>query len=160
MTEITLNGHAYRLGTLDAFKQLHLSRKLAPLIPELVPAFVKIQALIGPAPVDGAEAPADAPKLDLDKVADIAVLLGPFADALAGLSDADTEYITALCMSVVHRQSANTWAAVWNKDAKTFMFQDIGLDTLMVLLLRVIQANLGNFIRGFLTSPDPAPAET
>lgn len=154
MVEITLSGNLYRIGVLDAFKQLHLSRKLAPLIPELVPAFVKIQSLIGPPPIEGAEAP----PMGLDKVADIAVLLGPFADAMAGLSDADTEYITTLCMSVVQRQSGNSWAAVWNKDAKTFMFQDIGLDTLMMLLVKTIQANLGNFIRGFLTNPDQTPA--
>lgn len=147
MVEITLSGNQYRIGKLNTFNQLHLSRKLAPLVPELVPAFVKIQKVLAPA--EGQ----DAPVIGLDQVADIASLLGPFTDALAGLSDEDTEYITSLCMSVVQRQSGATWAAVWNASAKTFMFQDIELDTMLLLQVRVIQANLGNFIRGLLTSP-------
>lgn len=156
MTEITLNGQQYRIGVIDAFTQLKLSRKLAPLVPELVPAFVKIKNVIGDAPAEGEEAP----KLSLDQVGDIALMLGPFTTALAALSDADMEYITALCMAVVQRQSGNTWAAVWNKDAKALMFQDIGLDTLLLLLVKTIMANLGNFIRGLLTSPVLAPAAT
>jgi len=147
MVEITLGGNQYRIGKLNTFNQLHLSRKLAPLVPELVPAFVKIQKVLAPA--EGQEAPV----IGLDQVADIAALLGPFTDALAALSDEDTEYITSLCMSVVQRQSGTTWAAVWNASAKTFMFQDIELDTMLLLQVRVIQANLGNFIRGLLTSP-------
>lgn len=154
MVEITLSGNQYRISKLDTFKQLHLSRKLAPLVPELVPAFVKIQALIGPAKSDVE------PEMGLEQVADIASLLGPFADALSNLSDKDTEYVTGLCMEVVQRRSGDSWAAVWNKDGKTFMFQDIELDTMLLLLVKVIQANLGNFIRGLLTSPAPVPAAT
>lgn len=148
MTETTINDVLYRIGKLDTFSQLHLSRKLAPLVPELVPAFVQIQKVISATQVGDGVAP-----LGMDEVASIAALLGPFTDALANLSDADTEYITSLCMGVVQRQSGSTWAAVWNKDAKTFMFQDIELDTMLLLLVRAIQANLGNFIRGLLTSP-------
>lgn len=154
MVEIILGGNLYRIGKLIPFDQLHLTRKLAPLVPELVPAFVRIKKMVGEPPADGGEAP----KMNLDQVADIAQLLGPFTAALAGLSNEDTEYITGLCMGVVQRQSGNAWAAVWNKDAKAFMFQDIELDTMLLLLVRVIMANLGNFIRGLLTSPELAPA--
>jgi hypothetical protein len=109
---------------------------------------------------EGAEAPAaaaPAPKRDrsrelLSLVDAIAPVLQPFADALAGLKDEDAEYVFGTCLSVVERWQGAGWAKVWNITHKTAMFDDIGIDVMLPLVVRVVVANLGPFISGLLTS--------
>lgn len=141
MVEIQERGQVYRIGRLDAFKQLHVSRRLAPIVPTLVPVFLKI------ARQDSA----------LEDLPGTAAILQPFADALAGMADADAEYLLATCLGVVQRQTApTTWAPVWSQSARACMFDDMDLGVMVKLVLEVVQDSLGPFIRGLLTSQQPA----
>ncbi len=152
MVEFEQNGQVYRAGKLDAFKQLHLSRRLAPLIPKLVPAFIKLQTLTQAKGADGA------PR-DLTQIADVVTVLGPFADALAELTDEATEQIVRLCLGVVQRQQGNSWAALMNPQG-VLMFSDLEFGDMLPIMIRVIRENLGNFIAGLLPPlPVAAPAE-
>ncbi|WP_333998202.1 phage tail assembly chaperone [Burkholderia orbicola] len=90
----------------------------------------------------------------------IAPVLQPFADALAGLKDEDAEYVFGTCLSVVERWQGAGWAKVWNTAHKTSMFDDIGIDVMLPLVVRVVVANLGPFISGLLTSQASSPAAT
>lgn len=136
MIEINLGGQAYRINKLDAMRQFHVSRKLGPIVPTLVPVFLQM-ARDGGVKDFGASA----------------ALLQPFADALAGMSDADAEYVLATCLSVVRRQTtAETWAPVWSDKSKVCMFDDMDLGTMVQLTLEVVKDSLGPFIRGLLTS--------
>lgn len=135
MTEIELNSQTYRLGKLNAFQQLHVSRKVGPLIPALVPAFMALSS--------GEKAPGDWGVL--------VELAGPFASALAEMPDEVVEYVAGTCLSVVQRRQGRTWAPVWSPQAKTIMFDDVDLATLLPLVVRVITDNLGPFIQGLLT---------
>jgi len=132
MTEIEHGGNAYRIGKLNAFQQLHVSRKVGPLIPRLVPAFMAM--------ANGGEA--------IDKLAQ---LFEPFAEAFAELSDESVEYVAGTCLSVVQRQQGSVWAPVWNKQAASLMFDDIDLASMLPLVIKVITENLGPFISGLLS---------
>lgn len=140
MTEIELGGQVYRTGKLDAMRQFHLSRRLAPIIPPLIPVFIKLK--------NGG--------LEQDMLG-FAGALGPFADGLAAMSDEASEYILGTCLSVVQRKGGKTWANVWDVQGKVCMFDDMQLPDMVQLTLRVIQDNLGPFISGILTSQQGLP---
>ena len=42
--EIDLNGHRYSIGKLSAKQQFHMSRRIAPIVPTLIPVFVRLAA--------------------------------------------------------------------------------------------------------------------
>lgn len=183
-TEIELNGTRYAIGKLSAMQQFHVSRRIAPIIPPMIPVLMKFYAELeqadvardqaranaalaalavgveggeGAAADDAPVAAAPAPERDrsrelLSLVDAIAPVLQPFADALAGLKDEDAEYVFGTCLSVVERWQGAGWAKVWNITHKTAMFDDIGIDVMLPLVVRVVVANLGPFISGLLTS--------
>lgn len=151
MSEIARGGNTYRTGKLDALRQFHLQRKLAPIVPKLAPvmlSFFKIAQTAGRTPEE-VMAHLEA---DPDALEPLIGAFGPFADALAAMSEADANMVIATCMAVVQRQQGEAWTSVWNVTAQAFMFQDIELDTMLPLMVRVVQENLGPFIRGLLPS--------
>ena len=94
-----------------------------------------------------------------DSIGAIAELLQPFADGIAALPDASAEYIISTCLSVVRRRQGDHWAPVWSVQANGVMFDDINdIGSIMPLVLRVIQDNLGPFISGLLTSQQTVEA--
>ncbi|WP_338157083.1 phage tail assembly chaperone [Burkholderia multivorans] len=191
-TEIELNGTRYAIGKLSAMQQFHVSRRIAPIIPPMIPVLMKFYAELeqadvardqaranaalaalavgveggeGAAADDAPVAAAPAPERDrsrelLSLVDAIAPVLQPFADALAGLKDEDAEYVFGTCLSVVERWQGAGWAKVWNITHKTAMFDDIGIDVMLPLVVRVVVANLGSFISGLLTSQASSPSAT
>ncbi|AMM17509.1 hypothetical protein AX768_25250 [Burkholderia sp. PAMC 28687] len=143
MIEFEIGGIEYRSGKLDTFKQLHVSRKIGPLVPKLLPAFASIAAK----------------KEGKNDIALIAGALQPVADVMAEMSEADVEYIFSNCLAVVQRKQGKDWARVWNNGA--LMFDDIEMPMMIQITMKVIWDNLGAFIQGLLAkqaagSP-PAP---
>ncbi|HDR9022693.1 TPA: hypothetical protein QDB09_003247 [Burkholderia vietnamiensis] len=181
-TEVQLNGGRYVIGKLNAMQQFHVSRRIAPIIPPMIPVLMKFYAELeqadvareqaranaalaalaeGKGPSEAADAPAADKSRELLSMVDaIAPVLQPFADALAGLKDEDAEYVFGTCLSVVERWQGASWAKVWNIAHKTSMFDDIGIDVMLPLVVRVVVANLGPFINGLLTSQASSPAAT
>ncbi|KWC56571.1 phage tail assembly chaperone [Burkholderia ubonensis] len=181
-TEIELNGARYSIGKLSAIQQFHVSRRIAPIIPPMIPVLMKFYAELeqadvarqqaranaalaalaeGGTPDEEADAPAADKSRDLLPLVDaVAPVLQPFADALAGLKDEDAEYVFGTCLSVVERWQGAGWAKVWSAAHKTSMFDDIGIDVMLPLVVRVVVANLGPFISGLLTSQASSPAAT
>ncbi|KUZ78302.1 phage tail assembly chaperone [Burkholderia ubonensis] len=182
-TEIELNGARYAIGKLSAMQQFHVSRRIAPIIPPMIPVLMKFYAELEQADVAREQAransalaalaagttaaePAAEPgattpdaKRDILPIVDaIAPVLQPFADALAALKDEDAEYVFGTCLSVVERWQGGGWAKVWSAAHKTSMFDDIGIDVMLPLVVRVVVANLGPFISGLLTSQASSPA--
>lgn len=138
--EFDIDGKQYRANRLDAFKQFHVSRKIAPIVPKLIPIFVQLK--------DGGGLTED--------LAGLAEVVAPFADALAAMKDDDAEYIIATCLSVVLRQQGTTWAPVWSVNGRVVMFEDIDMGVMLPIIVRVIRDNLGNFISGLLSNPAAA----
>lgn len=142
MTEFELNGQTYRMGKLNAFAQFHVSRRIAPIIPTLVPVFMKLSK-------DGSLT---------DDLGSLAEVLGPFADGIAAMTDEASEYVIGNCLSVIQRQNGSLWAPVWNAQNRVCMFDDIELITMIQLVVRVIQQSLGPFMAGLLMTPESDPA--
>ena len=140
MSEHEYGGRVYRIGKLPAMKQFHVSRRIAPIIPALIPLYSKLAR--GGSVLSAIEASPE--------------LLSPFADALSGMSDETVDYLVATCMSVVTRQEGNAWVRIW-ADRAGLLFEDIELSVLLPLTVRVIVENLGPFISGLLTSQSSSP---
>lgn len=121
--EIEIDGKQYKTGTLDAFKQSHIVRRLAPVIGAMAPAMQAFK-------VD----PMQAFKL--------------IAEALAKLSDEDVEYVQKSCLSVVHRkQGEGQWAKVYVPGG-IIAFDDIKLLEMNELVFAVLRDNLSDFFSG------------
>lgn len=138
MIEFDIGGQKYRMKKMDAFKQFHVSRRIAPIIPTLIPIFVKLSK-------DGSL---------LSDFSGLAEVLTPFADGLSNLSDEASEYVVSSCLSVVQREHGKVWADVWSVSGNVCMFDDMDLGAMIQVVIRVIQENLGPFIRGLLTNPE------
>ncbi|MBR8074110.1 hypothetical protein KDX14_31760 [Burkholderia cenocepacia] len=170
-TEIVLSGKRYQIGRLNAMQQFHVSRRIAPIIPSMIPVLMKFYAeversrnAVANAALGALAAGEDAPAAEqgdvLGLVDSIAPVLQPFADALAGLKDEDAEYVFGTCLSVVERHHMNGWAKVWAAAQKTSMFDDMDIGSMLPLVVRVVVENLGPFISGLLTSQASSPAAT
>lgn len=139
--EIELAGNRYSIGRLGAMQQFHVSRRIAPIVPTLIPVFLRVRASGKPLTED---------------LAGLAIALQPLADGLAALKDEDAEYVIGTCMTTVQRQQATGWARVWS--GKEPMFDDMDLSVTLPLVVQVITENLGPFINGLLTSQASSPA--
>jgi hypothetical protein len=172
-TEFELDGHDYRIGRLSAFQQFHISRKIAPILPPLIPVVMKVRAAVQNGSLkldsnesadmaalpDGAEskAAADTPTFD---IASLPEILQPLADALSAMPDEAAEYVIGTCLSALKRKipDKDHWAPVWNPSGKVLMFADLyDLSAYMKLVVRVVMDSLGPFIAGFLTGRNTEP---
>jgi len=138
--EFEIAGHRYRAEKLDAFKQLHVSRKIAPIVPKLLPMFLKFSTM------------GDSMKADL---AGMASAFEPLAQALAEMPDADCEYVFNACLGVVARHQQGNWASIWTNGG--LMFDDIDLGVMVQIAAKVIWDSLGNFIQGLLENKGAGP---
>lgn len=137
MTEFEIDGLEYRIVKLSAFQQLHVSRRISPLIPPLIPIFMQMSRASGKA----------------DDLLQRPEVLQPFADGLALLPDDAAEYIIGTCLSALRRKQSDNWVPIWNSAGKVAMFEDLNdMGKLIPLAMRVIQDSLGPFIAGLLTS--------
>lgn len=158
--EIELNGVQYSIGRLSAKQQLHVSRRIAPVIPPMIPAFLKLAEKLKASGGDDASGAAKAKLLMGGDLSDLGEALQPFADALASLNDADADYVFDNCLSVVQRRQDSGWARVVSLEQKSLMFQDMELGVMLPLVVQVIVANLGPFIQGLLTSLPSNPDQS
>lgn len=114
--EVQAGGKTYRVGKLDALLQFHVMRRLAPVLP-------KLAAMQGN---------------------DLAAALEPIAQGVAGMTDADSEYIIKTCLSVAERkQPGGGWAALTVNGA--MMFEDLDMAAMLTLVWHVLQHNLSGF---------------
>ena len=140
--EIDLNGHRYSIGKLSAKQQFHMSRRIAPIVPTLIPVFVRLAA--------GGKRISEDP-------GGMADVLQPPADGLAAMKDEDAEYVLDTCMQAVQRKQEHGWANIWSASQRVPMFQDIDLAVMLPLALRVITENLGPLFKGCLPARPAAP---
>ncbi|WGS52672.1 hypothetical protein LFL96_31295 [Paraburkholderia sp. D15] len=127
---VEINGTSYRIGRLDAKKQFHVARRLAPLLAGLGSALQ-------------------------EKTTALVDLVSPIAGALSTMSDVDTDYILDTCLMVVQRQQGDGWQSVMVRDGG-LLFQDIDLPAMLRLAVAVIQQNLGSFFPDGPSTPGAA----
>jgi len=128
--EFEINGQQYRSGKLNARLQFHVARRLAPVLGGL----------------------AEASK---NNDGDFAGFLQPIADAIAGMSDADCDYVLDACLGVVQRQQGSSWVNIFVNKAQ--MFDDIDMGVMLQIASKVITENLGGFFQGSAASLRSTP---
>lgn len=123
-----IKGQHYQVGKLSVFEQLKVARKLLPVLAGMMSDFngIKDAAHSG----NGYEA--------------LETALPKIADALADMSEEDTNAIIHPCLKVVSRQHGKNWVPVFDRGELTF--DDIDLFTVLQLVGRVVGDNLGNFL--------------
>ena len=134
MIDFEVNGQKYRASKLSAMDQLHVSRKLGPLVPQILPAAIKVK------------------ESGMDDLSALATMFTPFTTAVAQMSKADCDELFATVLGVVQRYQNGAWAHVWNAASKSPMFEDIELMEMFQIAGKVVQDSLGGFINGLLAS--------
>lgn len=135
--------HKYRAGKLDAKRQLHVMRRLAPLVMPLIKSGAIAQAATGKKSAEGKDQLGHMSNLDLLGMAE-AVTQG-----LSTLPDADLDFVVDTCLSVVEReQTGGGWARMMTGDQLQFV--DLDMVSMLSITWRVIQHNLSGF---FATLP-------
>lgn len=124
MADFTVGNHTYKSRKLDAFTQLHIARRISPLLGSLGDAYKKFLAS-GKDPL---------------------VVLEPVSQAVSQLKDADVNYVMNHCLSVCQRRQAD---AVWANVASInggLQFEDIELPEMLLICWHVLEENLGRFM--------------
>jgi len=148
--EFELDQRRFRVKKLSAFDQLHLSRKVAPLLPPLAPLIMKIS--------ENAKKEADGKLKGLlsTDILSFAELAEPFAEALADMKDQHAEQVFTLTLSSVSVQtdaSRDVWMPLWIAGSKLATVEELNdAGKLLPIVVRVIIHNLGNFMDALLTS--------
>jgi hypothetical protein len=134
--EFSIGEHTFQLNKLNAFKQFHVVRRIAPILgklgnvlPELAKAAKKVSA----------EQSVD------QKIEEMAKFVEPIMNGLSSLSDADSEFVLlGLLSSVeVHQKQFNNWAKMATD--KGLMFENFELPILLQCAGRAFMYNLSGF---------------
>ena len=147
MLEFTIENRAYRTLRMDAFQQLHVARRLLPIL-------AKIPDMIG----FGLENIIQEPEA---AIAGVAANIGRInLDAIAGtfarLDQADVDYILNACLDSVQIKDSGGpgWAQVRRNGV--LMYDHIGMLEMLKIAAYVIKDNLGGF---FIENAPTSPAE-
>lgn len=132
MNEFEIGGHTYKARKMDAMTQLHVTRRLSPLIGAFKDALPKREEGQGLSLMD--------------------VQIAPLASALSGMPDDVVDYVISNTLSLVQRKMDGDrgWAPVWTPVAKRPMFDDIGMIDMLSICIRVVLDNIGPFSLGDL----------
>lgn len=122
MVDFTINGRTFRSSKMELRKQFHVHRRIALIYP----AFLGARAVMDNDPL---------------------LAVGYISSAVNRLNDGDWDFIMDACLDVVKVQQAeNLWVDVKTKGTSLLQFQDITLTDLDLVMLYVIEENLGPFI--------------
>jgi hypothetical protein len=142
MAQFEVGGHLYESRKMPAMKQLHVGKRLIPLLNEMTimsqdPENIAILADVQRNP------------------AQILRHMAPIMTLLSKISDDDIDYVIDACMSVTQRQNAegNGWVAAWAPSPipgsiGSPMFVDIEMPQMVAIAFNVIRDNLANFSFG------------
>jgi hypothetical protein len=144
--QITISNKNYTIGRLNALDQLHVSRKIAPIVPSLIPIISEVAKGGLSKVIESMEAGDDIEleNIDLTELDGLSTALAPLMDVIAGMSEGDTNLVIHKCLSVVNRDGAVLCRG------ESIMFDDLDMMQILPLVVAVIRKNLGNFIQDLL----------
>ena len=151
MEIIPIGGHDYTIGRLNALDQLHVSRKIAPIIPNIMPILTEVAKGDLEKVIASIETDENAELAGLEP---LAKALEPFMEAIAKMPEDDVNYVIYKCLSVVKRNGSVVCRG------ESIMFDDLDMNHLLPLTVAVIRTNLGNFIQGLLTKASSIQAQS
>lgn len=138
--ELTLGKARYRTGRLNAFQQLHVSRRLAPIFMAQVTGLR--EAMKDPETVESLKKSTGESPHEMV----IAQSLGPVMTAISKMADADVDFILTTCLSVVERDvGSGTWAKVLAPTGQ-LMYEDITMVDLIQIAAAVVRENCADFM--------------
>lgn len=130
-----IGAREFQLSKLDAFKQFHIMRRIAPIMSELLPAMAQSKKT-------SAEDSSENEKLE-----EFAKMAQPIMTGLAKLSDEDAELVLyGLLNAVELKQAQGNWARI--ASGRLLMFQDLELPILFQCAGRALMFNLSGFFGG------------
>lgn len=143
MREIDINGNTYRIGDLNAMRQFHLARRLAPIQLALGLNLSKVKIPV--AAQDETQEGAVAELMDGEEImAVFAGMMEPIIQELAKMPQADVDYLMNECLSVVQRKQGDRFAPIMTA-SNQMLFADIKMQQLIRLCIEVVRENLGDF---------------
>lgn len=131
--EFSIDARKFKLNKIDAMKQFHIVRRIAPLLREFLP----VMGTIAKAKVD---LMSDEQKLD-----EFAKIANPLIEGLSKLSDADADFVLyRLLASVeVEQPEFRSWATIATEAG--VKVQDLELPILLQCAGRALMYNLSGF---------------
>lgn len=148
---IPVGGHDYTIGRLNALDQFHVSRKIAPVIPTLMPIITEVAKGDLSKTIESIESGSNG---ELENLEPLAQALEPLMEAFAKMPEDDVNYIIYKCLAVVKRGSAIVCRG------QTMMFDDLDMVQILPLVVAVIRVSLSNFIQGLLTKASAIQAQS
>lgn len=135
-----MSGQAFEIGSkkfqlnkINAFKQFHIVRRIAPILADLLPAMKDVQK------IQNTEGLSEDKKLD-----EFAKIATPLMNGISKLSDKDADLVLfGLLSSVQVQQETGNWANVSTETM--LMMQDLELPILLQLAGRAFMYNLSGF---------------
>ena len=131
--ELTLGTREFKVRKLNAKKQFHIFRRMAPIFAELLPHLSEIKKL------DGAS--------QEQQLIAIGTLAVPFLNGLSKLSDVDADTVLYGLLSAAEGQMPQgNWARV-AADNNMLMMEDLDLiPTLISIAVKAFMYNLSGFL--------------
>lgn len=126
-TETEIEGKTFSIGRLNAFEQLHVFRRVMPI---MKPVLLVLRA------------PGGASKLDM---------VMAMSETLANLPDEHLDYVLQKCLSVSRRKDGDRFFPIMS--GTTLMYQDMDMPTLLRLTWEVLMENFQPFFKGLLAGP-------
>ncbi len=127
--EVQIKDVRYSLAKLSVFDQLKVSRKLLPVLAGMLADFQVLREASQGGNMSRA----------------METVLPKIADAVAVMSEEDTNAVIYPCLAVVSRRHGkDTWVPVFRDGV--LVFDDIDLMTMLQLVGRVVGDSLGNFL--------------
>ena len=144
MAEFETGGFVYRTDKMPAREQLHLLRGLGPLLGPMVQMALAQTASSDANPVERQLA-----------------FMVPFFEAFAHMGKEEVDNLVNKCFTVTHRREgtngANVWGpSLWSSVGGRDQYDNIDLNSLMMICWTVIQENLGGFFDMGVGAPTPA----
>lgn len=133
MTDLTLGDHQFILGKMPVRKQFHVARRLAPLF----------SSFVGQQSAEGARA----------SLADLQIQ--PIAQALAGMEDADCDYVLDACLSVVKLMQDGRAVPIMSTGGQ-MMFGFITMPQMLQIAAEVVMQDLSAFM---VAAPSTSPSQ-
>lgn len=136
MSEIEIDGVAYRIGRMNALRQFDVVRRLGPMVPIMAQ-----QLREGAEKIDGAR-----------------WIMGVAVGAAAEVKQADSDFVVQTCLGVVQRKDpvSGAWVPVLMGGQVS---DDIDLSVILEVLDAVLQENLSRFFGKLRAVSDVATSE-
>lgn len=125
--DFSIGEKEFKAGKINAMKQFHVVRRIAPILGDLIPVLKKFEGM-------------SEEELKKDQIESLA----PILNGLAKLSDKDSEFVLySLLAAVEMKQDLGNWAKLSN--GEQLMFNDLELPVLLQVAGRTFMHNLTGF---------------